>query len=293
MEKKLSIQKFSKLSGVEVSKLHFYDKIGLFSPAERNPMNDYRYYSPVQLFALNFVTTLSDINFPLKTIANLRQHRSAEEILKLFDKQEKQLDEEMQALRIRSSIIHARRELISYGLTVANGFKAVNGVRVSRWSEEEGAVKVDDTVVSVLHREEKAFHLWPRNEYKEDETFVDALAAFVEQAGNNQVNLSFPVGGCYDSIEAFQKAPQRPDHFISIDPFGSEKREEGDYLIGFARGWYGELGDLPERMDAYIKEHSLTVSGPVYVMYLHDEICAEDPSQYLVQAGISVSKSKA
>ena len=287
----LSIQKFSELSGVEVTRLRYYDNIGLLSPIKRDPETNYRYYSPVQLLALNFITTLSDLNVPLKTIAELRKQRSPVKLLQLLDQQEKQLDMEIQKLRVRSSIMHARRELINYGLIVSNGFKAVDGKRVSQWSDDERAVEVDETALSVLYREDKEFHVWPRNEYEDGDTFIEPLASLVKYTEEHSINLSFPVGGCYDNLESFTKKPAQPDHFISIDPLGKDLRRAGYYLIGFARGYYGEMGDLPAKMDAYIEEHSLTVSGPVYVIYLHEEISTQDPSQYLVQASIAVSKN--
>ena len=139
----LSIKKFSELSGVDVSKLRFYEKIGLFSPVKRHPMNDYRYYSMAQLFALNFITTLSDMNFPLKTIAALRRERNPVKILQLLAQQEKELHMEIKKLSIRASILHARRELIDYGLIVTQGFKVVDGERISGLGDEEGAEDVD------------------------------------------------------------------------------------------------------------------------------------------------------
>ena len=263
----LTVQEFSKLSGVEVSKLRYWDDIGLFSPITRNPENNYRCYSLVQILALNFVTTLSDLEFPLKTIAELRKERSPEKFLKLLEKQEKRLDMELRQLRIRSSIIHARRELINYGLSV------------------------DGAQVSVLHRDDKDIILWPRNEYHEEDTFIEPLTAFVSQTGEHHINLSFPVGGYHESMETFMEAPNRPENFFSIDPTGTHTREAGDYLVGFSHGFYGDFGDLPERMASYAKENKLTVSGPVYTMYLHDEICAQEPSGYLAQSCVAVSKS--
>ena len=264
----LSIQEFSKITGVESSKLRYWDEIGIFSPIKRNTENNYRYYSMAQVLALNFITTLSDLEIPLKTIAELRKEREPENLLNLLEKRERQLDMELRALRMRSSIIHARQELIRYGL------------------------KVDETQISVMHRDEKALILWPRNEYEEGDTFIEPLAAFINQAGERQINLSFPVGGYWESIESFMKEPSRPDNFFSIDPVGTYRRKEGNYLVGFARGYYGEMGDLPERMEAYIKENSLTVSGPVYTFYLHEEISTNDPSQYLAQTCVAVSKPK-
>jgi len=259
-----SVKEFSKLTGVETSTLRFWDDIGLFCPVKRDPENNYRYYSLAQITAVNFVAALSNLNIPLKEIAELRKERDPQNFVKLLEKKEREMDMELRALRERSSIIHARRELINYGL------------------------RIDEKQISVLHREDKALILWPRNEYKEGETFLEPLAAFITQADEHRINLNFPVGGYWDSLESFQNAPSRPDCFFSIDPTGTHIRKEGEYLIGFALGYYGEMGDLPERMAAYAAGSGIAVSGPVYVMYLYDEICTQDPSQYLAQACVGV-----
>jgi len=264
----LSIHEFSKLSGIESSTLRYWDEIGIFSPILRNPENNYRHYSPVQLLALNFVTTLSDLGIPLKTISELRKHRDPENFLELLEKLEKQMDMEMRDLRQRYSIIHARRELINMGM------------------------KVDEAAISIMHFEERAMFMWPRNEYKEGDSFIEPLAAFVSETGMHHINLSFPVAGFHNDMESFVKSPGQPDHFISIDPIGTYTRKAGDYLVGFARGYYGELGDLPERMAAYAKENSLHLVGPVFTIYLREEICSDDPSNYLAKCSVAVSKKR-
>ena len=262
----LSIQEFSKISGIEASTLRYWDEIGLFSPLMRNPENNYRYYSTVQLLALNFVTTLSELEIPLKTIAELREERTPDNLLDLLEKQEKAMDMQMRALRRRYSIIHARRELINIG------------------------AKIDESEISVCSKDEMPMYLWPRNEYQEDDTFIEPLAGYVNWTTDNHINLGFPVGGYYDDMESFANAPGRPNHFISIDPVGTHCQKAGEYLVGYIRGYYGELGDLPERMIAHAKEHSLYITGPVYIVYLFDEFCTREPSQYLAQASIAVSK---
>jgi len=259
-----SIQEFANLTGVEASRLRFWDDIGIFTPTRRNPENNYRYYSLAQITAVNFVAVLSDLSIPLKTIGELRKERDPENFIKLLETKERELDMELRALRQRSSIIHARRELINYGL------------------------KVDETQISVLYREDREMILWPRNEYQEGDTFLEPLSAFVNQATAQRINLDFPVGGYWDSFQSFQNAPSRPDCFFSLDPTGTHVRKEGKYLIGFARGYYGEMGDLPERLASHIKDNDITVSGPLYITYLHDEICTLDSDQYLAQSCVAV-----
>jgi hypothetical protein len=107
----------------------------------------------VQLLALNFVTTLSSLDIPLKTIAELRSERDPEQFLELLEKLEKDMDMEMRNLRQRYSIIHARRELVNLG------------------------IKVDESAITVMHLEDRSMILWPRNEYKEGDTFLEPLSA--------------------------------------------------------------------------------------------------------------------
>ncbi len=68
MERLLSVNEFSKLSGIRKTSLRYWDTIGLFSPLERGPKSNYRYYSSDQLAAVNFIVFLSKLNIPLKTI---------------------------------------------------------------------------------------------------------------------------------------------------------------------------------------------------------------------------------
>ena len=286
------IQEFAKLTGVETSKLRYYDQIGLFSPAVRDPGNNYRYYSPAQVTSLNFITVLGDLNLPLRTIAALRKERSPVKILQMLDKQEKLMNIEMRALRQRYAIVHTRRELINYGMILTKGYKAVKGKRIGDGDTTVGSVDIDEHAIAVLHRENKSFILWPRNEYQEGDTFVQPLISSIKHANERHINLAFPVGGYWDSIQSFMETPSLPDHFFTIDPVGDKVRKEGYYLIGFNRGNYSEMGDLPQRLERYAEENSLTMTGPVWAMYIFDEICIGDPSRFIVQVCVAVSRPR-
>ena len=268
MNDTISIQEFAQISGIEASTLRYWDSIGLFTPLSRDPDSNYRHYSKAQLLALNFVTTLSTLEVPLKTIAELREDRNPEGFLELLQKLEKEMDMQMRDLRQRYSIIHARRELISMGL------------------------KIDEEGIHVMPLEERSMILWPRNEYKDGETFLDPLSAHIAETTELHINLSFPIAGRHDSIESFRKAPGHPDNFLSIDPIGTYTRKAGDYLVGFTRGYYGEVGDLPDRMFAYAEENNLSLTGPVYTLYLHEEISTKEPSEYLAKCCVAVNKKR-
>lgn len=264
-----SVNEFAVLSGVEASTLRYWDKIGLFKPLNRDPENNYRHYSLAQITTLNFISTLSDLGIPLKTIAAIRNRRSPEDFLRLLEVRERALDAELRKLHECSSIIHTKQVLIKNGLTANEG------------------------EISVVYRDmEWSAVLWPRNEYNEGDSFIEPLTAFVNQRKALRINLCYPVGGRYDSMESFLQTPGQPDHFFSVDPTGGNVRTKGDFMVGFIRGYYGELGDLPERMAAYAKENNLQTSGHVYLMYLHDEACLQEQDQYLGQVMVAVSRQR-
>ena len=286
MNRYLTIKEFSKLSGIEQTTLRYWDDIGLFSPTKRDPENKYRYYSPQQIIAVNFITVLSDLNIPLKTIGELDDERTPEKIERLIASQEMQLDTEMRKLRERYSIIHTRREMINYGISLKEGFAVIDGVRSDSKSPEE--VWIDASKISVLQMEAKSVIFGPRNNWKSGEPFYEYFMNFCNSADDLRINLSFPIGSYHNDVESFLRASGEPDYFFSIDPAGNRKMEAGKYLVGFTRGYYGEFGDLPERIAAFSEKNNLILNGPVYTMYLLDEICVADPEKYLAQVCIAI-----
>ncbi|MCL2110159.1 MerR family DNA-binding transcriptional regulator [Microgenomates group bacterium] len=266
MKDRLTIKEFSELSGIKASTLRYWDEIGLFSPSTRDAENDYRYYSPEQIIAVNFFTVLSSLNIPLKEIKGVDANRNPESIMKLVEHQEKILDAEMRRLQECHSIIHTRREMINAGMKAA---------------EDE---------ISVVKMNESSFALGPLNEYKQDGSFFEPFINFCNKADDLNVNLSFPICGYCANMESFLENPGLPEHFISLDPRGKCKKEAGEYLVGFRRGYYGQFGDLPQKMMRYAEKNNLVPVGPVYEEYLLDETCVKDSTQYLVQASVAVYK---
>ncbi|MCL1895284.1 MAG: MerR family transcriptional regulator [Clostridiales bacterium] len=289
MKEFLSVKEFSKFTGIEQTTLRYWDDIGLFSPAKRDPDNNYRYYSPEQIIAVNFITVLSELNVPLKTIGEMEKGRTPDSIVRLIEQQERLLDMEMRRLRECYSIIHTRLELINYGTKLVDGFSVVDGVRLDKDATGKDGTWVDETRIGTLEREERMFILGPRTEFKEGESFYEPFMKFCDSANELRMNLSFPIGGYHEGFDGFMRAPGRPDNFFSLDPTGNRSRVAGRYLIGFTRGYYGEFGNLHERMAAYMRDHSISVTGPVFSLYLHDEICLKDPKQYLVQVSVAIA----
>ncbi len=292
MKEFLSVNEFSKLSGIEKTTLRYWDEIGLFSPVKRDPDNNYRYYSPDQLIAVHFVTVMSTLNIPLKIIDSIKKERNPKSIILLIEQQEKYLDQEMRRLQECYSVIHERRTLMLEGIRALKGVPIMPGSELNGALPAGGIIEKSEPVIDVVHMEEQSGILGPPNEFGEGEDFHDPFSRFGMKANELRINLSYPIGGFHETPEGFINEPGRPDRFISLDPMGNHKRPAGNYLVAYARGYYGRFGDLPEKIKAYTAENDLTLNGPVYTVYVHDEICIDDPSKYLVQVCVAASKRR-
>lgn len=269
MKELMSIKEFSTMSGIEVTTLRYWDDIGLFNPAERNPNNNYRYYTPTQLISVNFISILSELSVPLKTIDNYGTIRNPDNIMRLLNNHEKKLSLELRELQTKYSIIATRRGL----MTFAQNIEDVNALEIMR-------------------KEAQAYILGPRNSFEKDEAFYESFSAFCRQSECLHINLRFPIGAYHVDFDSFLKAPGKPDHFFSLDPGGNSSYPSGEYLFGYTIGYYGEFGDLPERMKNYIEENALEVTGPVSTIYLLDELSIADRNKYLACVSVEIKRFK-
>ena len=261
----LSIKNFSEFTGIKQSTLRYYDEIGLLSPVARGE-NNYRYYTPDQIIVLNFIKVLINLNVPLSTIKDLLINRTPESILELLGQQEIKLDAQLHALQTAYSVVHTFRENIQAGL-LADISKF--SVRVL----EETSVIIGDT-----------------NTFDETGIFYKPFIEFCNKAEEKRINLDYPIGGYHESFDAFYKTPGQPDRWFSLDPRGNYKRQAGLHLVGYTQGYYGVFGDLPQKMVDYAQAHDLMIHGPVFVIYLLDEVSMIDPSKYLAQITVGVKK---
>ncbi len=105
----LRIGEFSKLTGIPIRTLRYYDEIDLFKPADIDLFTDYRYYKEEQVEDLNLINELKKIGFNLEEIKNNWNKFSDEIMLKkkeeLLKKQE-DINESIKKLDVMRSNIH-------------------------------------------------------------------------------------------------------------------------------------------------------------------------------------------
>jgi len=268
-KKLLTIKEFSELTGIRESTLRYWDRIGLFQSAMRHEDNNYRFYTLEQVVSVNFVSVLSRLKLPLKMIADISgPARSPGGVISLLEQQEFEIDKEVLRLHEIHSTIHILKDMYRHGLEAVPG------------------------EIGVRRFEPMPIIMGPENTYGEGELFYRALTDYCRQAKHDRVNTSNPIGGWHTDMESYLAVPDQPQHFFSIDPTGCDCRPGGDYLTGYVQGYYGEMGDMPRKLAGYARENNLECEGPVYVVYLLDDVCVPDPAQYLGQISVRVRRRK-
>lgn len=105
----LRIGEFSKLTGVPIRTLRYYDEIDLFKPADIDLFTDYRYYKEEQVEDLNLINELKKVGFSLEEIKNNWDKFSDEVMLKKKEellKMKEDINESIKKLDIMRSNIH-------------------------------------------------------------------------------------------------------------------------------------------------------------------------------------------
>lgn len=88
----LRIGEFSKLTGVPIRTLRYYDEIDLFKPADIDLFTDYRYYKEEQVEDLDLINRLKMVGFTLYEIKNNWNNFTDEIMLKKKEELFKKLE---------------------------------------------------------------------------------------------------------------------------------------------------------------------------------------------------------
>jgi DNA-binding transcriptional MerR regulator len=208
---------------------------------------------------------LTDIGIPLKQIKELAEMRTPDKMIKLLCENRELVASEIRYLQELHSVINTFTDLLGEAMCAT------------------------EAEISVAEMPEKRIILGEANDFCNETGFMGEFTRFCDSTLSPKLNLSFPIGGYWDSMDSFLKDPSKPMRFFSIDPKGNESKPAGQYLVGYTRGYYGETNGLPERMAEYASENKLDLSSPVYNIYLSDEISETNPQNYLLQVSTAVS----
>jgi DNA-binding transcriptional MerR regulator len=252
--------------------LHYYDKIGLLSPAARGD-NSYRYYTIKQLAVCNMIRALQKIDVPLAEIKSLIDRRTPELTQEVLVRQIGDLSRKQMQLAQAQMLLHTMLRSINSGL------------------------KADEDVISVQFLPAERIILGGLNDYSGGRTDYDALYSFYQEMFDkeyplNEYDICYPVWAVISQERLKSGRWEYPDRYYFFNPDGQELRPEGIYAVGHTRAGYGKGAHLYTKMFEYIESNGLEICGDAYEEYPLNEVGVTDASDYLMRLLITVREKK-
>ena len=106
---RLTTAQFAKLHNVNRRTLHYYDKIGLFSPNNKGE-NNYRYYDALQSIDFESILMFKKLNMSIQEIKKYLEKPNQKDFIVIIDKKSSEIEEEIKKLEGIQNLLHDKKE---------------------------------------------------------------------------------------------------------------------------------------------------------------------------------------
>lgn len=254
---------FAKIHKINKKTLHYYDEIGLFSPAYRSE-NGYRYYTYQQSFELEFILALREIDMSIETIANYQKNPTKDSFLKLSKQQISDIDAKI---------------------------KRLENIKALLWQKQEMLIlssKIKDYDIDLVEREEQTIFVTPflndtaNPSTKEFDTLLEHIHSVSEitalkSIAGTYISTQKILNGNFEEYNGLFSIIDTP---ISISNIVTMPK--GLYLRGFCIGNWDKIPLLYQKMLSYLQSNKLLIGDFAYEIGLN-EITAPTLDEYVTQ----------
>ncbi|MEG1633934.1 MAG: MerR family transcriptional regulator [Oscillospiraceae bacterium] len=263
-EMRLTTGEFAKLHHINKRTLHYYDSIGLFSPAGTGE-NGYRYYTYLQSAALEMLLTMRELSMSLKDIDGYMKNRSPAAFHKILSDKTEEIDESVKRLKeIRKLLAAKERQLCLCEEHDMDEIDIIDcGEEYLLLSKSiTGTYDDDDFAVFIEHAHALHDHRLFNKSY------------------GSMISAETLTGHNFEDYDCF---------FTKVEN-GSKKsglfvKPRGRYLRAFCKGDWDRLPAAYERVLAFVAERGLKLVGYSYEEGLN-EMAISSSEEYVTQITI-------
>lgn len=263
---RFTTSQFAKLHGLNKRTLHFYDKIGLFSPLYKGE-NGYRYYGCEQSMELENILMLKELNMSLEEIKQYGNQPNAADFIAIADVKSKEIEEEMKRLKLTKQILERKKRQLDECASAFGG------------------------EIKIVELEENLIRKIPYGgEGSDIENFFPCLKQFWSE---EQYRIGF---GSYIAMDKVRKkqfdeydglfAPVRKKGAGS----GFVRLPKGSCLCGYSIGEWSLLEGMYTRMLDFADENGLALGGEAYELGLN-EFAVSDRGEYVTKIIIPIKEA--
>ncbi|MFC6207398.1 MerR family transcriptional regulator [Levilactobacillus tongjiangensis] len=263
--KQYRIGEFARLTGVKKQTLLWYDKIGLFNPAEIGP-NGYRYYTLNQFDLFSVIRSFQSIGMSLEEIKNILQNRNPQSSQKIFSQQLKKVQKEITLGENLASSLQQRIQIIQSAKTV-----------------DTQTIHIESQPAQFLFRSKSFQDISPEEQAVE----ISKITNFRYQTNQFGSALGAMVGKdnflSGKTVYNYYYCEVRAEDSNYIKP-------QGTYLTGFYHGDYRDTYKIYMEIRRYAHQHHFELGPYSYEQSFIDETLSATPQEYLTRVSIPLQE---
>lgn len=119
MKDSYHISEISKLYGVGVDSLRYYERLGVLRP--KRDVNGYRLYSLKDIYKLNIIRDLRQMGFSMRQIKRYLEDRTVDSTIRLLAREKALLQEQRRQIRAREAALQARMTALREAMAMPGG----------------------------------------------------------------------------------------------------------------------------------------------------------------------------
>lgn len=259
---------FAKLCNVKKQTLFHYDDIGIFCPEAKDD-NGYRYYSYQQFDVFNVITTLKEINMPLKEIKSYLDNRSPDTLIELFKNKLPEIDMEIENLK-------RIRKLMETKIHITENACIIDYSSISLEFFNEEYLVLSNSIENVSHKD-----------------YLQIVSEHMNYCTLNHLNSGYPIGIMISRENILKGVAENYSYlYTKLDsnsdiPFTFTK-PNGLYCVAFHEGDYNNIDKTYKKILQFLKDSNLVIGKYSYEECLLDEVTVKGYDNYLTKILVEV-----
>lgn len=265
MERYFKIGEISRLYGIGVDSLRYYEKLGLIHPARSE--SGYRLYSIRDIWCLNVIRDLRGLDFSMEQIAAYLDHRTVDSTLDLLSQESQAIGEKMAFLEKLQANVNQRLQAIRNAADQpVDQFSCARFPARPCYAIEEGYAANNDAEMDILIK--RLLNCDPQRLYI---------------IGNSQIGSVLPLA------QAQAGDFSRYSAAFLLTPQGDKQLPAGRYLSVRYRGSYRQTARYVPALFQYAAQQGLAPTGDILEFLRIDIHTSADPEEYITELQVRVA----
>lgn len=267
MKNYYKINEISKLYGIGVDSLRYYERLGILQP--KRDTNGYRLYGLKDIYKLNLIRDLRRLDFSMAQIKAYLDGQSVDNTLALLEQERALLRKRIRELRQREAILRGRTASLCSAASIRPGVMEVRSWPARPCVQLSEYITLDEEMDFVIKRLHKQYE--------------DRMQDF----GDLSIGAFFSAG---DLAQGLSNRYRSVFFLLEQGAAGGDfSLPAGDYLSCFYRGGYEQNAQRVRELLSWAQAHGLQVSGDVFELYVVDNRYTVRPEEFLTELQVQVS----